>query len=184
MLSSGDIQPSPTFLLVGGDLDDDGQPTGPLAKVAADLAERGIAANFRLVGSQPQNRLPLYYAAADVVAVPSRYESFGLVAVEALACGAPVVASRAGGLRFTIEEGETGYLVKPQSPVALANALTTILNDDALRQSMAAAAPRSVARYDWPQIAQQVIHVYRRLAAGHRAHLCAGNDLFAATGSD
>ena len=80
-------------------------PTGPLAKVAADLDERGIAANFRLVGSQPQDRLPLYYAAADVVAVPSRYESFGLVAVEALACGAPVVASRAGGLRFTIEEG-------------------------------------------------------------------------------
>ncbi len=184
MVSSGNLQPQPTFLLVGGDLDDDGQPTGPLAKVAVDLHERGIAADFRLVGSQPQNRLPLYYAAADVVAVPSRYESFGLVAVEALACGAPVVASRAGGLRFTIEEGETGYLVKPQSPVALANALTTILNDDALRQSMATAAPLSVARYDWPQIAQQVIHVYRRLAAGHRAHLCAGNDLFAATGSD
>ena len=184
ILAQGALQPPPVFLLVGGDLDSEGTPQGPLAAIAAALEERGIAAHFRLVGSQPQNRLPLFYAAADLVAVPSRYESFGLVAVEALACGAPVVASRAGGLRFTIDEGSTGLLVKPQSPPALAEAITAILGDDALRAAMSAAARPSVERYDWSNIARQVRHVYQRLAAGHRAHLCAGSSIFEATAGD
>jgi D-inositol-3-phosphate glycosyltransferase len=184
ILSRQTLAQPPTFLIVGGDLDDDGNPVGPLSLVADAVAAKGMASHFRLVGSQPQNQLPLFYSAADVVAVPSRYESFGLVAVEALACGAPVVASRAGGLRFTIEEGITGLLVKPQSPAALAGALETVLADDDLRASMSAAARPSVERYDWPHIASQVMHVYRRLAAGHRAHLCASDDVFALTGSD
>ena len=82
MLSRDDLLPPPTFLLVGGDLDDAGQPLGPLANVATELEARGIDARFRLVGSQSQDQLPHYYAAADVVAVPSRYESFGLVATK------------------------------------------------------------------------------------------------------
>jgi D-inositol-3-phosphate glycosyltransferase len=184
MLATDSIEPAPTFLIVGGDLGADGAPVGPLADVAESIAERGIAAQFRLVGSQPQDQLPLFYAAADVVAVPSRYESFGLVAVEALACAKPVVASRVGGLRFTIDEGATGLLVKPQSPPALAAALETVLGDEALRAAMAAAARPSVARYDWSNVARQVKHVYRRLAEGHRASLCAGSDIFEMTGSD
>lgn len=181
--SDASITP-PTFLIVGGDLDAAGQPTGPLEHIAAEISALGISQHFRLVGSQPQDSLPLYYSAADVVAVPSRYESFGLVAVEALACGAPVVASRAGGLRFTIDEGQTGYLVKPQSAPALADSLTTILRDDALRANMATQARPSVLRYSWPNVASQVMHVYQRLANGHRAHLCAGHDLFEATAGD
>jgi D-inositol-3-phosphate glycosyltransferase len=148
------------------------------------IERRGIAASFRLVGSQPQDQLPVFYAAADIVAVPSRYESFGLVAVEALACGKPVVASRVGGLRFTIDEGTTGFLVKPQSPQALAGALEQILTDEPLRAAMSAAARPSVARYDWSNVARQVKHVYGRVAEGHRAPLCAGSDIFEMTGSD
>jgi D-inositol-3-phosphate glycosyltransferase len=178
ILARGPAAAAPTFVVVGGDLAENGEPVGPLAAVADAITARGITGHFRLVGSQPQNRLPLYYAAADVVAVPSRYESFGLVAVEALASGVPVVASRAGGLRFTVEDGLSGLLVKPQSPEALARGLTEILDDDRLRATMAAAARPSVVRYDWPNIARQVMHVYRRLAAGHRAHLCAGSDAF------
>lgn len=184
MLASASLETPPTFLIVGGDLDAAGQPEGPLAQIAADITAKGIDQHFRLAGSQSQDSLPLYYSAADVVAVPSRYESFGLVAVEALSCGVPVVASRAGGLRFTIDEGETGFLVKPQSALALADALTRVLADDALRARMAAQARPSVLRYSWPNVASQVMHVYRRLAAGHRAHLCAGHDLFAATAGD
>ena len=174
MLSTRAIEPAPTFLIVGGDLGADGAPIGPLADVAESIEQRGIAASFRLVGSQPQDQLPVFYAAADVVAVPSRYESFGLVAVEAMACGKPVVASRAGGLRFTIDEGATGFLVKPQSPQALADALEKVFGDETLRAAMAAAARPSVARYDWSKVARQVKHVYRRLAEGYRAQLCAG----------
>jgi D-inositol-3-phosphate glycosyltransferase len=184
MLSSGSIEPAPTFLIVGGDLDADGAPVGALADVANSIEQRGIAASFRLVGSQPQDQLPVFYAAADVVAVPSRYESFGLVAVEALACGRPVVASRVGGLRFTIDEGSTGFLVKPQSPQALAGALAQLFSDEPLRAAMSAAARPSVARYDWSYVARQVKHVYGRLAEGHRAQLCAGSDIFEMTGSD
>ena len=184
IVSSRSVEPAPTFLIVGGDLGADGAPVGPLAGVAESIARRGIESSFRLVGSQPQDQLPVFYSAADVVAVPSRYESFGLVAVEALACAKPVVASRVGGLRFTIDEGTTGFLVKPQSPQALARALETILNDDLLRAAMSAAARPSVARYDWANVARQVNHVYRRLAAGHRAQLCAGSDIFEMTGSD
>jgi D-inositol-3-phosphate glycosyltransferase len=174
----------PVFVIVGGDINAAGMPVGPLARVADEIAAKDLTERFRLVGSAPQERLPVFYSAADVVAVPSRYESFGLVAVEALACGTPVVASRAGGLRFTIDEGVSGLLVKPQSPVALASGLETILADDALRAEMSANARHSVERYDWSNIARQVLHVYRRLATGHRAHLCSGYDVFAMTGSD
>jgi D-inositol-3-phosphate glycosyltransferase len=174
----------PTFVIVGGDLDTSGAPIGPLARVEEEITAKGIASRFRLDGSQPQEQLPVFYSAADVVAVPSRYESFGLVAVEALACGTPVVASRAGGLRFTIEEGVNGFLVKPQSPPALAAGIDAVLSDDQLRAAMSVEARPSVARYDWANIAQQVMHVYRRLAEGHRAHLCSGYDVFAMTGSD
>src|SRR5919112_111150 len=156
MLCTPSSEPPPTFLIVGGDLAADGAPVGPLADVASAIEQRGIAASFRLVGSQPQDQLPDFYAAADVVAVPSRYESFGLVAVEALACGKPVVASRVGGLRFTIDERTSGFLVKPQSPPALAGALEGVLTDETLRASMSAAARPSVARYDWSYVARQV----------------------------
>src|SRR5215210_3634693 len=111
MVSDRSIEPTPTFLIVGGDLDANGAPVGSLAGVADSIAQRGIAASFRLVGAQPQDQLPIFYGAADIVAVPSRYESFGLVAVEAMACARPVIASRAGGLTFTVEEGESGLLV-------------------------------------------------------------------------
>ncbi|MBL8130123.1 MAG: glycosyltransferase, partial [Chloroflexia bacterium] len=184
IIQQGQLAKPPVFVIVGGDLDEAGDPAGPLAKVAADIRERGLSAHFRLLGSWPQDQLPVAYSAADVVAVPSRYESFGLVAVEALACGAPVVASRAGGLRFTIDEGLSGLLVKPQSPQALADGLVAVLGNNDLRAAMSRAARPSVERYDWSAIAADVMHVYRRLASGHRAHLCAGRDLFAATGSD
>ena len=184
IIQQGQLTRPPVFVIVGGDLDDAGDPIGPLATVAAEIRERGLNPHFRLLGSWPQNQLPVAYSAADVVAVPSRYESFGLVAVEALACGAPVVASRAGGLRFTIDEGVSGLLVKPQSSQALADGLSAVLGDHRLRADMSRAARPSVERYDWSAIAADVLHVYRRLATGHRAHLCAGRDIFAATGSD
>jgi D-inositol-3-phosphate glycosyltransferase len=184
ILKRSSSEPAPTFVIVGGDLDGSGAPVGPLADIAESIERRGIAGSFRLVGSQPQDQLPMFYAAADVVAVPSRYESFGLVAVEALACGTPVVASRVGGLRYTIDEDATGYLVKPQSPEALAGAMESILNDASLRAAMSAAARPSVERYAWPNVARLVMHVYRRLAEGYRAQLCAGSDIFELTGSD
>ena len=96
------------------------QPVGALGGVAEDAQAAGIRDRIRFAGPVPHHDLPVYYRAADVVTVPSRYESFGLTAVEAMGCGTPVVASRAGGLRFTIDEEESGLLVPHSDPDALA----------------------------------------------------------------
>jgi D-inositol-3-phosphate glycosyltransferase len=169
----------PTVLVIGGDLDDDGAPVGPLAGVVQSTVERGVHDRFRFVGSQPQDRLPVFYSAADVVAVPSRYESFGLVAVEAMACGTPVVASRAGGLAFTVDEGVAGYLVPPRDADALAVALDRILTDRELRRDLSEGALQCAQRFAWPAVASSILHVYERLAAGQRANLCCDEEIFA-----
>ena len=174
-----ELVPKPTFLFVGGDLDASGELVGPLAEIVRQARQRAVAHRFRFVGSQPQDALPLYYSVADVVAVPSRYESFGLVAVEAMACGTPVVASRVGGLTFTVEEGASGLLVPPRSPAALADALSLVLKDEACRRVLSTGALRSAERFAWPAVAAAVLHVYRRLAAGHRGGLCRDDEIFA-----
>lgn len=169
----------PCVIFVGGDLDPFGQPTGPLADVVRDVEARGLGGMFRFAGSQPQDKLPIYYGAADVVAVPSRYESFGLVAVEAMACGIPVVASRAGGLLFTVEEDASGLLVPIGDSGALASAIGQILQDDAFRDRLGQGALEAVQRFAWPVVASQIRHVYQRLADGHRANLCCDEEIYA-----
>jgi len=165
--------------LIGGELDVAGSPLGSLAETA-DLVNRlGIAENVRLLGSRPQNQLPLFYAASDVVCVPSRYESFGLVAVEAMACGVPVVASRAGGLIFSVEEGVSGLLAPVNDSSAFAVAIAKILNDRTLAEEMRRAARVQAERFAWPAVAELMHHVYCRLAEGHRAHLCCEDEIFA-----
>ena len=169
----------PTVLFVGGELDDHGQPLGPLKVVEDQAAALGVAEYFRFVGSQPQDELPTYYAAADVVAVPSRYESFGLVAVEAMASGTPVVASRAGGLTFTVEDEVAGLLVPSQDPEALATALHRVLSNEAFRADLSEGALRCASRFAWPSVAASMLHIYERLAEGYRANLCCDEEIYA-----
>jgi D-inositol-3-phosphate glycosyltransferase len=165
--------------IVGGDLDDAGHPIGPLAMFADQAVELGVRDRFVFWGSQPQNRLPVFYSAADVVSVPSRYESFGLVAVEAMACGTPVVASRAGGLIFTIEDGRTGYLTPIGNGEAHGSRLLELLNDDRKRAQFGQAARVSALRFSWTSVATSILHVYERLSEGHRANLCCEDEIFA-----
>lgn len=169
----------PTVLFIGGDFDTAGEPTGPLSEVMQQTSALGIRDRFRFLGSQPQNRLPEFYTAADVVVVPSRYESFGLVAVEALASGAPVVASRVGGLKFIVDEGNAGFLAPMGDAAAFAHDIGLILYDPELRARLAANARPSVERFSWASVAESVLHVYGRLAAGQRANLCRDDEIFA-----
>lgn len=173
------LEVKPLLLFVGGDLDDLGRPQGPLAEVEHQAHRLGIAGQVRFLGSRPQEELPALYAAADVVAVPSRYESFGLVAVEAMACGTPVVASRVGGLTFTVEEETSGLLVPMGSATALAGALSRVLLDPPLRAQMATQSRIAAERFGWPTVAASIIHVYERLAAGQRANLCCDEEIYA-----
>jgi D-inositol-3-phosphate glycosyltransferase len=175
-LKSEEIEPD--VLFVGGNLDDDGNPTGPLLGVVEQARAMGVVDQFHFVGSQPQDRLPIYYGAADVVAVPSRYESFGLVAVEAMACGRPVVASRAGGLTFTVEEGRNGFLAPVGDFLTFAHHMKTLLGNDELRARFGANATESAQRFAWLAVADSVVHVYRSLVRG-AATPCCPQEIFA-----
>jgi D-inositol-3-phosphate glycosyltransferase len=110
-------------------------------------------------GAQTQQQLALMYCAADVTVVPSFHESFGLVAVESLACGTPVVATRAGGLTTIVRHGETGYLV-PRCPGFFAEKLDMLLQQPDLLNRMRLAARPSVQSYNWIEVARQVRALY------------------------
>ena len=106
------------------------------------------------------------YQAADIVAVPSYNESFGLVAVEAQATGTPVVAARVGGLPLAVADGETGVLVEGHDADAWADALASLLDDDARRLSMAEAAVGRAAEFSWKASAETLKQVYEEARSG------------------
>lgn len=150
------------LLVVGG-------PSGPdgadeferTQRLAADL---GVSDRIRLVPPQPHHRLSTYYRAADVVVVPSRSESFGLVALEAAACGIPVVASAVGGLTTIVEHGTTGLLVESRRPTDVAEALDAVLTDPGLAVAMGHAASTRAQGYRWSTTAGRLRRVYSDLA--------------------
>jgi D-inositol-3-phosphate glycosyltransferase len=133
------------------------------------LATRlGVAERTRFVGAVAHAQLPMYYRAADVCVMPSSYESFGLVAVESLACGTPVVATRVGGLTSIIRDGETGFLVPWRDADLFAERLRRVLQDDPLRQRLAARARESVLGYGWDRIADEHVALYAEVRAARR----------------
>ena len=122
--------------------------------------EAGIEKITRFLGPRPPQELVRIYQAADVVAVPSYNESFGLVAVEAQAAGTPVVAARVGGLPLAVDEGETGLLVDGHEASTWADALERLLTDDSLRLTMATAAVGHAATFSWAASAEKLREVY------------------------
>ncbi|MCO5175523.1 MAG: glycosyltransferase [Thermomicrobiales bacterium] len=161
----------PKLVFIGGTYED-GQPDPQLQQLMQRANELGIADDVLFHGSQPQDLLPDYYAAATVCAVPSRYESFGLVAVEAMGCGLPVVASRAGGLNFTVEDGRSGLLVPPQNPRAFASALSRVVRDPGLRSSLQVGARQAAIRFSWFSVGPAMLRLYELLADGERENIC------------
>jgi D-inositol-3-phosphate glycosyltransferase len=154
-------------LLVGGEGEDQPDAWNEEQRRLHGLrVELGVADAVRFCGAQPQERLADYYAAADAVAVPSHYESFGMAALEALASGAPVVASNVGGLSTIIEDGASGYLVPHDDPAALAERLAALLGDEALRERVGAAARARAERYGWPTIGREIRRVYAEAQRG------------------
>lgn len=155
--------PDAVLLVVGG-------PSGPdgpaelerVHKLASDL---GVAAQVRFVEPQPHHLLSTYYRAADVVLVPSRSESFGLVALEAAACGVPVVASAVGGLRTLVEHGRTGFLVEGRDPAAFAAYVAEVLDNPRLAVALGDAAATRARRYTWSTSAARLRRLYADLGA-------------------
>jgi D-inositol-3-phosphate glycosyltransferase len=136
------------------------QVNAELARLQELRAELGIEDLVTFQGAKDQDTLVYYYSAAEMVVVPSHYESFGMVALEAMACGTPVVASKVGGLAFSVQDGETGFLVPNDDPQALASKIRLLLADPSLRQRLGQQAASWASRYSWGSIADQVLDVY------------------------
>ena len=140
-----------------------GGPSGAHAtpETYQDMArELGIEKHIRFLSPRPPAELVTIYRAADVVAVPSYNESFGLVAMEAQASGTPVVAARVGGLPIAVAEGETGLLVDSHDPVEWADALAQLLDDDDTRIRMGQDAVLHAANFSWSATASTLASVY------------------------
>jgi glycosyltransferase involved in cell wall biosynthesis len=132
-----------------------------LRALAADL---GVAGRVRLIGSVVHEWLAPLIRSADAVLCLPWYEPFGIVPLEAMACGVPVVAAAVGGLLDTVDDGVTGIRVPPRDPCAAADAVRALLADDALRARMGCAGRARAARYAWSQVAADVEATYRRAA--------------------
>ena len=117
------------------------------------------------LGAQDQDVLQYYYAAAEMVVMPSDYESFGMVALEAMACGTPVIASDVGGLSHLVRHGRTGYRVPARDPGALAEKIIRLLTDEGLRRRMGQRAACWAEGYAWPLVADRIEAVYDELVA-------------------
>jgi len=161
-------------LLVGGD--PEGLPhewNAEQRRLDALRHELGVAQQVRFVGAQPQELLPAYFAAADLVAVPSHYESFGMVALEALASGAAVLASNAGGLALTIEDGRSGLLFPPDDHAALAAQVARLFDDPAFADELRAGARRRAAEYGWGSVARRITAIYAEIVSQREAERAA-----------
>lgn len=118
-----------------------------------------------LQGAQLQEILPYYYSSADVCVLPSFYESFGLVSLEAMACGTPMIASRVGGLPFVIEDGKTGFLVPVGDSTILAEKIAQLLTDSRLRSAFATKAVEMAGNFGWDHVARRMANLYDGLLA-------------------
>ena len=144
------------LVIVGGSLEEDAE----LERLKGLSESLGIENKVTFTGSVPQEMLPDFYSAADVFVLPSYYESFGLVALEAMACGTPVVASRVGGLNTFIKQGETGYLIPWRCPEPFAQRLEMLLANPALKDSMGRAARAQAQEMSWSGVADHLLEYY------------------------
>jgi D-inositol-3-phosphate glycosyltransferase len=151
-------------LIVGGGIDaDDLHERQERERLHALTRELGLGEHVRFIHAQPQEQLAHYYTAADVLVMPSHYESFGMVVLEAMACGTPVVASHVGGLASTVLPGQTGFLAPVGDVQAFAWSIEQLISAPALWQSMSEAAYRRAQAYTWPRIMKRTLQLYREL---------------------
>ena len=147
-----------TLNVVGGD--ENSQEKARLQELASRMK---LTESVRFIGSVSQDELPVHYNAADVCVLPSHYESFGLAALEASACGRPVVASEVGGLPTIVQSGSTGFLVPAKQSDVMAERLCELLGDDLMRSRMGAAAREHAETLSWERSTDALLATYRDL---------------------
>ena len=137
--------------------------TGEMQRLHLMRSALGLEDLVAFLGKRDQDSLADYYAAADVLVMPSHYESFGMVALEAMACGTPVIASRVGGLTYTVRDEETGLLVPDRDPQALAEAIHRVIKRDDLRWKLEINAVRVAREFSWPIITDRILDLYAQV---------------------
>jgi D-inositol-3-phosphate glycosyltransferase len=150
-------------LVIGEDSGDGSLDGGERRRLEAVAGGHGLQARVRFLGAIEHENLADYYALADICVVPSRTETFGLVALEAQALGTPVVASAVGGLTEIIADGETGILVADRHPQAFAEAIASLLDDASLRERMGEAARVRAATFTWARAVERIAAIYSRV---------------------
>jgi D-inositol-3-phosphate glycosyltransferase len=154
------------LLVVGGDMHAGGRDGPEMARLRALAARLGILDHVRFVGQKPRAELRTWYSAADVFVTTPWYEPFGITPVEAMACARPVVGSEVGGIKSTVVDGGTGFLVPSRDPQAVAERLATLQRNPELARSMGETGLRRAYRhYTWRSVAQQVAAVYAAVLA-------------------
>lgn len=149
--------------IIGGDPNPDSELEQKEFERLHDLrSELGMSELVTFLGAKDQDTLVYYYSAAEMLVMPSHYESFGMVALEAMACGTPVIASDVGGLSFSIQDGFNGYLVPGRDPEALATKIILVLKYRLLRDQLSEQAQVWVKRYSWVNIADEIQTVFER----------------------
>jgi D-inositol-3-phosphate glycosyltransferase len=156
------------LLVVGGDAGRPGAPdSAEMARLRALAAQLGVGEQVRFTGQKPRSELRYYYSAADVFVTTPWYEPFGITPVEAMACARPVIGAEVGGIKSTVIDGETGYLVPSRDPQAVAERLATLHRNPALARSMGEAGLRRAYQYyTWRTVAEQAAAIYAAVVEG------------------
>ncbi|MBE9180445.1 glycosyltransferase [Oculatella sp. LEGE 06141] len=159
---------SARLIIVGGDAEvPDPQLTPELGRLSAIARELGIESRVTFVGRKGREVLKYYYSAADVFVTTPWYEPFGITPIEAMACGTPVIGSDVGGVKFTVKDGETGYLIPPNQPELLAARLAHLFDHPSLVSLFGQQAiRRSQDHFTWPKVTSAVAAVYEEVLGG------------------
>jgi D-inositol-3-phosphate glycosyltransferase len=161
---NGQAEENLCLAVIGGELEDEnGQESEEMKLLQGLREEYGLQDMVTFLGKRSQDTLPYYYSAAEMVIMPSHYESFGMVALESMACGTPVIASLVGGLIHLVEDGVTGYHVPVDDPVALSKRIAGLLQDKALRYRMGHDAFAFAKKFGWNTITDRVIQLYNEV---------------------
>jgi glycosyltransferase involved in cell wall biosynthesis len=155
------------LLVVGGDTrEPDEARTPEIARLRAIARDSGVAHRVSFTGHRARGELSMYYAAADVFVTTPWYEPFGITPLEAMACGTPVVGSDVGGIRYSVRDGETGFLVPPHDPAALAQRLSQLHANPAFARAMGRAGVRRArSMFTWEEVTRQLVDVYDSVCA-------------------
>lgn len=146
--------------IIGGNPDDPRHENAEMERLKEMRLSLGLDQLVTFLGAKDQDSLSDYYAASEALIMPSDYESFGMVALEAMASGTPVIASQVGGLAFLVRDGVNGYHVPVREPAALAERIRWLLAEPLERARLAANAAQSAQEYAWPEIADRLLRIF------------------------